>query len=94
MHVGEGDTKETREIKQVVFEIWPAQVSCANFVYIWVLTSFLKSTIIYAAMAGATELDGWQKLQQNGTDGAMEWEYNGMVWLPVAASGVQHLTQF
>ena len=34
MHVGECDTKETREIKQVVLEIWPAQVSCANFVYI------------------------------------------------------------
>ena len=34
VHVGECDTKETRTIKQVVLEIWPAQVSCANFVSI------------------------------------------------------------
>ena len=39
-------------------------------------------------MVGATELDEQQPPQQNGTDGATEWEYNGMVWLPVAASGV------
>ena len=30
MHVGECDTKETRAIKQVILEIWPAQFSCTN----------------------------------------------------------------
>ena len=46
MHVGECVTKETRAIKQVLLEIWPAQVSCTNFVSIWVLTGFLKSAVM------------------------------------------------
>ena len=40
-------------------------------------------------MAGATELDGreWQQpSQQNGTDGATEWKYNSMGWLPMGCN--------
>ena len=46
MGVDKSVAKEIRTNEPVVLEIWLSQVSCADFVFICILTSFLKRAII------------------------------------------------
>ena len=45
MDAGKSVAKEIRLNEPVVLEIWLSQVSCADFVFICILTSFLKTAI-------------------------------------------------